>query len=77
MIHRQRKTIELDWRDELENGEIKGMSATISVGDDKDIRTVDNDGLATVTYPQSFTGPVSVTVRGSKGGEAAYSFTVN
>ena len=64
----QRKTIEINWDED----EIKGQAVSISVKRDTstvELRNVDNDGHATVTFPQAYSGDCVVVVRGSKGGE--------
>lgn len=60
----QRKTIEIRWDTEI----IKGSNASIRA-DDSEVRNVDNDGAATVTFPQDFTGDSYITVEGSVSGE--------
>lgn len=77
MKYRQRKVVELDWRDD----DVKGLRASISVLDqgseeEVEIRNVENDGLAVVTFPSSFSGTAEVKVRGSKGGDASCTVTV-
>lgn len=72
----QRKVVNVLW----DTGMVKGMSASIEASSEEqeetiEVRTVANDGSATITFPNSFKGPCAVVVRGSKGGEQ--SGTVN
>lgn len=70
LTFRQRKTVEVNWSTET----IKGLHASIEVYSDAlqqnmEIRNVENDGHATVTFPASFVGPAELIVSGSHGGE--------
>lgn len=60
----QRKVINVGWDTDV----VKGMNVSIMAGEEE-IRSVLNDGFATITFPNDFTGECAVTVRGSKTGE--------
>jgi hypothetical protein len=74
----QRKTVNVHW----DKSEIKGGTVSIeaSSGDQdgyKEVRSgLENDGWATITFPASFSGPCSVKVTGSHGGEQSGSVDV-
>lgn len=65
----QRKTVNVHWHED----EIKGGYVSISANspawvDPKEIRNVENDGYATITFPADFVGECEVTVEGSRSG---------
>ena len=71
----QRKTVEITWDKE----KVKGASVSIQVKEDVgsiELRSVENDEHATVTFPQSFTGVAHFVVKGSKSGEDSGSYHV-
>lgn len=74
---KQRKTVNVHWH----TNEIKG--AYVSVGasnpgwdEPKELRNVENDGYATITFPADFVGECDVTVTGSRGGHEEGTVTV-
>lgn len=70
-MFQQRKTINVGWDLDV----IKGMTVSIeaSTPDNLDnfeeVRSADNDGWATVTFPQDFAGECNIVVKGSRSGE--------
>lgn len=69
---KQRKVVNIHW----DTDEVKGHSVSISTqntaNDEEEgaeVRNVDNDGYATVTFPADYVGDCYVVVKGSKGGE--------
>jgi hypothetical protein len=60
----QRKVVEVLW----DNTVVLGSHASMQINDEEK-RNVDNDGKANLTFPNSFTGSVKVTVKGSRTGE--------
>ena len=66
-INNDRKAVEIKWDTSLVDGDTVDIST--ENGDDRSGRLgVDNDGLATLTYPSDFVGETKVTVVGSDGG---------
>ncbi len=72
----QRKIVEVTWDVET----IRGQSASIQAAADgeefEEVRNVENDGKATVTFPEDYFGTCSITVKGSVDGEMSGSFEV-
>jgi hypothetical protein len=61
------KVVEIKWDTEGEDG-VKGTTASLQVeGQEK--RSVKNDGLSNLFFPNDFSGAVRVTVRGSRSGQ--------
>ena len=59
----QRKVVQVGWDDNV----VLGSHASMQIaGEEK--RNVENDGKANLTFPNSFTGEVEVTISGSKTG---------
>lgn len=72
----QRKTVNVHWTDK----DIKGGFVSIRVevgGKDREVRTTENDGYATITFPADFKGECSVTVKGSRSGGESGIVTVH
>ena len=70
----QRKTVNVHWDDS-----VKGASVSIQVDagkEKREVRTTDNDGYATVTFPADFVGDCKVTVKGSRSGGESGTVTV-
>lgn len=69
----QRKTVNVHWSDK-----VVGASVSIRVDDDekREVRTTDNDGYATITFPADYTGDCKVTVKGSRSGGESGTVTV-
>ncbi len=69
----QRKTVNVHWGDD-----VKGASVSIQVqgGEKREVRTTENDGYATITFPTDFVGDCKVTVKGSRSGGESGTVTV-
>lgn len=68
LTFRQYKGIEVNWDKDV----IKGGSVSISAKKDVgsiELRDVENDGHATIAFPDNFTGQSGIVVKGSKKGE--------
>jgi hypothetical protein len=78
LTFQQRKTINIGW----DTAEITGATVSLKADnpdDDSDaveVRNVVNDGWATITFPQDYTGTCNVTVEGSDGGSQDGTVTV-
>ena len=76
LTFQQRKVVNIGW----DTGIIKGMTVSIEAGssdeDQREVRSAQNDGFATVTFPGDFEGDCHITVKGSKGGEQSGVCTV-
>jgi hypothetical protein len=80
MKFRQRKVIEIDWSDDLDK--IKGLHASILAANPNweepvEVRNVENDGRAVVTFASTHSGECEITVKGSKGGEVTETATIS
>jgi len=70
-----RKAVEITW----DAAALHGDTVSIKTESDNDVsgrNDVQNDGRATLTYPNDFTGTTLVTVTGSEGGVEEGSISV-
>jgi hypothetical protein len=63
----QRKTLGINWDESFDPAQAVGVYAGSGEGDLTLVRTVANDGSSSVTYPQDFTGEVTIRVAGING----------
>jgi hypothetical protein len=74
----QRKVVNVHWhKDEIKGGSVSLQANAPEWEEPKEIRNVENDGYAVITFPADFTGECEVTVRGSVGGEETGTVTVH
>lgn len=65
----QRKVVNVHWhKDKIKGGSVSIQANSLAWEEAKEIRNVENDGYATITFPHDFTGECEVTVEGSRGG---------
>lgn len=69
LTFRQRKTVEVEWDTDVVKGAYVSIEAGLPGEVPLEIRNVENDGHATVTFPEDFTGSSHIVVHGSHGGE--------
>jgi hypothetical protein len=60
----QRKTLGINWDKEFDKAKVVGIYASSGGGEPSLVRQVANDGSSSVTYPQDFTGEVTIRVAG-------------
>jgi hypothetical protein len=63
----QRKTLGVNWDPSFDPAQAVGVYASEGDGEPSLVRTVANDGSSSVTYPQDFTGDVTIRVSGING----------
>ncbi len=63
----QRKTLGINWDSSFDPSAVVGIYAATGGGALSLVRTVGNDGTSSVTYPQDFTGDVTIRVAGVEG----------
>lgn len=63
----QRKTLGINWDSSFDSSAVVDIKAGDSDTDPITVRTVANDGTSSVTYPQDFTGQVTIQVVGKDG----------
>jgi hypothetical protein len=73
----QRKTVNVHWHDTIKGGSVSIQVSSPDLEEPKEVRNVENDGYATVTFPADFKGDCQVTVEGSRGGHETGTVTVH
>ena len=74
----QRKTVNVHWHTaEIKGGFVSLQANSPAWEEPKELRNVENDGYATITFPADFTGECEVTVEGSRGGHETGTVTVD
>ena len=63
----QRKTLGINWDATFDPAKAVGVYAAVGDAEPGLVRTVANDGTSSVTYPQDFTGEVTIRVCGING----------
>jgi hypothetical protein len=63
----QRKTLGINWDSSFDECAVVTVQAGTTADDLVTVRTVANDGTSSVTYPQDFTGEVTIRVCGMDG----------
>jgi hypothetical protein len=63
----QRKTLGINWDPGFDPAQAVGVYASEEDNDPVLVRTVANDGSSSVTYPQDYTGEVTIRVAGING----------
>lgn len=63
----QRKTLGINWDESFDPAQAVGIYAGAGEDEPTLVRTVANDGTSSVTYPQDFSGSVTIRVAGVNG----------
>lgn len=67
----QKKVVEVGW----DRTKVHGSHASMQL-DGEEKRSVENDGKANLTFSNDFTGPRTVTIKGSASGEETGTISV-
>ena len=72
-----RKVVVLGWDTSVVKGTHVSISAKGHDGVERELRNTENDGAANIYFPSDYSGSVDVVLRGSKGGVAESTVSVD